>query len=134
MTRRCANVIDRQVAARLRAGRFAARISMEKAAGHVGISYQQIGNYENGTTRVSAGRLVMLAELYARPLDWFFEGLSIAGNDDRPDPAVEMLGSRHGARMVAAFLAIEDSGLRGTLVDVAEAMVACSAPKLQAAE
>jgi transcriptional regulator with XRE-family HTH domain len=135
------NTIDLHVAARLRAARLAAGISQEKAAAHLDLTFQQLQKYETGSNRISAGKLARLAQIYGRPVAWFFdgapiEGAAIEGRELQPDHAAQMLASRHGARMIFAFLAIESPLVRGTLVDVAEA-IASSQPatqRVQAAE
>lgn len=73
---------DRDIAARIRAGRLARGLSLAQMAGQVGVSYQQAHKYETGASRVSAGRLHRIAEaLGVEPADLF--GPSAAA----PDPA-----------------------------------------------
>jgi len=75
------NAADCQVARRLRIARIAAGISQADAANHVGVTQQQILKYENGTNRVSAGCLALLAQFYRRPVAWFFEGVALDSKD-----------------------------------------------------
>ncbi len=42
----------------------------------VGVSFQQIQKYENGTNRISSSRLWMVAEVVDRPISYFFEDAS----------------------------------------------------------
>ncbi len=39
----------------------------------VGVSYQQVQKYENGTNRISAPRLYQFSLIFNVPLDYFFE-------------------------------------------------------------
>ncbi len=41
----------------------------------VGVSFQQIQKYENGTNRISGSRLWQIAEHLNRPISFFFEGI-----------------------------------------------------------
>ncbi len=50
----------------------------------VGVSFQQIQKYENGSNRVSGSRLYMIAAELKRPIGFFFKGL----DGDEPIPAI----------------------------------------------
>ena len=50
----------------------------------VGVSFQQIQKYENGSNRISGSRLYMIAAELKRPISFFFKGLD--GNE--PIPAI----------------------------------------------
>lgn len=56
------NPIDKYVGERIRKRRESLGMSLEKLAKTVGVSYQQIQKYENGTDRVFASRLKPLAK------------------------------------------------------------------------
>ena len=51
----------------------------------VGVSFQQIQKYENGTNRIMGSRLWAMASALNRPISYFFEGLDDARK--RPDIA-----------------------------------------------
>jgi transcriptional regulator with XRE-family HTH domain len=85
--------LDRQIAARLRAGRAMRELSQEMLASKVGISFQQIQKYEAARNRVSASRLVAIAGALDLPRTWFFDGIS--GDTGDPDfPAALALAGR----------------------------------------
>ncbi len=42
----------------------------------VGVSFQQIQKYENGTNRISGSRLWQIAEALNRPINFFFEDVA----------------------------------------------------------
>jgi transcriptional regulator with XRE-family HTH domain len=75
--------LDKQIAARLRAGRAMRNLSQEMLASKVGTSFQQIQKYEAATNRVSASRLIAIAGALDFPPAWFFEGIS--GDTAHPD-------------------------------------------------
>jgi transcriptional regulator with XRE-family HTH domain len=92
--------IDCDVAKRLRFARLAAGITQATAAGHVGVTFQQLQKYEKGTNRVSAGCLALLAQAYGRPVGWFFEDGAI---DIRPAIARPVMRARAAAKLQEAL-------------------------------
>ena len=50
----------------------------------VGVSFQQIQKYENGSNRISGSRLYMIAAELKRPISYFFKGLE----GGEPIPAI----------------------------------------------
>lgn len=68
------NNIDEYVAERIRTARIASGMSQGELGGKLGISFQQVQKYENGTNRVSAGRLYHIAVIFDLPIPHFFEG------------------------------------------------------------
>jgi len=50
----------------------------------VGVSFQQVQKYENGSNRISGSRLWRIAEFLERPISYFFDGL----NDARDIPTI----------------------------------------------
>jgi transcriptional regulator with XRE-family HTH domain len=73
MRKKQPSATDRRIAKRLRLARIAAGITQSQAAEHVEVTFQQVQKYETGTNRITAGCLAQLAQLYGRPIDWFFE-------------------------------------------------------------
>jgi len=76
MPNRLPNAIDRHVASRLRLRRREAGITQVMLAQVLGISFQQVQKYEEGTNRISAGALYQLAITLEAPVQYFFDGLS----------------------------------------------------------
>lgn len=64
--------LDRHVAKRLKAARLQRGISQETAAKELGLSFQQVQKYENGSSRITAAKLYFLCNLYDVPIEWFF--------------------------------------------------------------
>ena len=67
--------IDRHLACRLYEARTTANISAVKAAKSIGTDHVQIHRIEKKQARIPASILLILAELYDKPLSWFFEGM-----------------------------------------------------------
>lgn len=64
---------DKHVGSRIRMRRRMLDITQEGLAAVIGITFQQIQKYENGTNRVGAGRLQQIADALDCSVAWFFE-------------------------------------------------------------
>jgi transcriptional regulator with XRE-family HTH domain len=71
-----ANQIDKHLGLRLRMRRLALRMSQTALADSIGVTFQQVQKYENGTNRISASTLQKLSETLHVPIADFFDGLS----------------------------------------------------------
>jgi transcriptional regulator with XRE-family HTH domain len=114
------NDIDLHVATRLKEERLRAGLSQQQLAATAGVSFQQVQKYENGSNRVSAGRLAQFARALNLPIEAFFQ----SGEDDTAVASVE--GSPHGSRLVIelirAFNAVEDPDKRRAIVTFVKAL------------
>jgi transcriptional regulator with XRE-family HTH domain len=64
---------DRRVGSRIRIRRRSLNISQTRLGNALGITFQQIQKYENGTNRIGAGRLQQIADALECDVGWFFE-------------------------------------------------------------
>jgi len=67
---------DRYVGTRIRERRITVGMTQTDLAAQLGLSYQQICKYEKGTNRVSAGRLLQLAQVLGCEVGYFFDGFT----------------------------------------------------------
>ena len=74
--------IDVLIGARIKGRRIALKISQTKLAEAVGVRFQQVQKYESGANRVSASRLLLIAETLGVPISYFFQGLDSASASD----------------------------------------------------
>ena len=63
--------LDRHIGDRLRFVRRLSCLSQRQVADEIGLSFQQVQKYENGSNRVSAALLAEFSGLYHLPMDWF---------------------------------------------------------------
>ena len=70
-----ANNTDRHVGARMRERRVMLGLSQQQIADMIGVTYQQAHKYERGINRISAGRLLEIAQALGVQVGFFFEGL-----------------------------------------------------------
>src|SRR5271154_3361246 len=73
---RAPNPIDVHVGLQVRLRRKELKISQEKLADALGLTFQQVQKYERGANRISASKLYEIARTLQVPIGWFFEGLT----------------------------------------------------------
>lgn len=64
------------VGRRLREARLLAGLSQGQLGTRIGVTFQAVQKYESGENRLSASRLLAVAELLRQPLSFFFGDLS----------------------------------------------------------
>jgi transcriptional regulator with XRE-family HTH domain len=100
-------------------------LSQEKLADGLGLTFQQVQKYEKGTNRIGASRLQQIANILKVPPQFFFEELPkgrTATHDAAPSTAYinEFVASTDGLALIKAFMAIESTALRRSIVHVVE--------------
>jgi transcriptional regulator with XRE-family HTH domain len=65
---------DKRIGQRIRAARNSAGIPQTALAEALGVTFQQSQKYENGTNRVTVGRLQPLARVLGVPVSYLTEG------------------------------------------------------------
>ncbi len=116
--------VDIHVGQKIRQRRMLAGISQEKLASALGITFQQVQKYENGTNRVSASRLYAVSKFLKVPVSFFFDGigstqqsgLAVAEKVEGLD--LENLSNKETGQLIAAYYAIEDKGSRKTALEM----------------
>ncbi len=108
--------IRRQVGASVKERRLLLGLTQVDLGGMVGVSYQQLHKYENGTNRIPAEKLLVLAEALGVKVDTFFEGVR-KGAAAISDPT-----QQRALELVEAFHAIESERGRVALHYLAQTM------------
>ena len=75
MPRKPCSHIDCHIGACIRLRRVELGISRTTLGETIGISYQQVQKYEQGTNRIAAALLFDIACLLQMPISYFYEGL-----------------------------------------------------------
>jgi transcriptional regulator with XRE-family HTH domain len=127
---RSPNPIDVHVGLQVRLRRKELKISQEKLAETLGLTFQQVQKYERGTNRISASKLYEIARSLRVSIAWFFEGLSDpkAGRENGTGaaasaPAVQsFLMTAEGIDLANLFPKIEHPRVRRRLVDLVRSM------------
>lgn len=116
---------DAEIAKRLRALRLQRGWSQADLGSVLGVSFQQVQKYERGSNRIAAGRLSRIAETFDVPVVFFY------GDDKarRSEPSSEsgavdfgFLQTDGAMRLARAYSRISDSGVRLSLVRLAECL------------
>jgi transcriptional regulator with XRE-family HTH domain len=115
--------IDAHVGSRVRMRRQALRMSQTVLAGALGITFQQIQKYENGTNRISASALVKVADALDVDVPFFFQGAPRKNGksseaDLLPAQPRDLAASREGARMLHDFYRIKDPAVRACVANL----------------
>ncbi|MDU8910165.1 helix-turn-helix transcriptional regulator [Aestuariicoccus sp. MJ-SS9] len=104
--------IDRHVGARLRFLREACGFSQAYLGKSVGLTFQQIQKYEQGSNRISASKLWQLADLLGVTPNNFFDGL------DREQPLNDTLVSRDVAEAALQLHQLEDPDVKRNMLEL----------------
>jgi transcriptional regulator with XRE-family HTH domain len=127
---RSATAVYAHIGQKIRARRNLLGLSQTELANAAGITFQQVQKYEDGTNRVGASRLQQFSEALGVPPSYFFEGAPTAGKK-QPAPQegelsendiISFLGTREGAALVRAFMAIKQKPIRQTAITFLETL------------
>jgi transcriptional regulator with XRE-family HTH domain len=125
MAKKSPNPTDRYVGSRVRMRRLMLGMSQQKLGEKLGLTFQQVQKYENGTNRIGASRLQHIAQILKVPVSFFFDGVSRQA-DEGPSKAPvadyvsDFLSTSDGLALTKAFTNIKDSKLRRRVVDLVE--------------
>jgi transcriptional regulator with XRE-family HTH domain len=120
--------IDKYVGGRVRMRRMMLGVSQTNLGDALGIAFQQVQKYENGTNRVSASRLQHISHILQVPVSFFFEeappvpGQHNGNGATAPTPTyvTEFLSSTDGLALTKAFMRIKQPKLRRRIVKLVE--------------
>lgn len=124
-----AQVIDVHVGRRVRQRRELVGASQEQLGEHLGLSFQQIQKYEKGINRISAGRLLQIADFLGVRVESFFDGLALHGQllDDATksnrERIIEFAMTREGGRWIEGYLNATHPRQRKLAMDVLQLSV-----------
>jgi len=115
---RRADAIDAAVGDNMRVLRLSRKLSQGALASKIGISFQQLQKYEQGTNRISAGRLWRVAQFFEVPIHVLYNGVKgRLGNELSP---VSLITDRDAMRLVQAFDKVQNRAARKAIVTLVE--------------
>jgi len=117
--------IDRLVGQRVRLARKMTKLSQSKLGEQVGVTYQQIQKYENGTDRIGAGRLYQVAQVTDQPISFFFN--EAEGYASEAGKVNDLLADSKIQRLIATISNVENKKLLDNLVSIADTFAAADA-------
>jgi transcriptional regulator with XRE-family HTH domain len=119
MLQKQAQKIDRVIGRNIRIHRLVKKMSQTELGDHLGVSFQQVQKYENGTNRVGSGRLYQIAAILGVHVSTLFKGGD--RTEKVKDPGLlDLLTEPQSVRLIRAFSKITDSTVRRSLVQLAE--------------
>jgi transcriptional regulator with XRE-family HTH domain len=74
MVRKSADIdlIDKYIGKKIQELRLARGLSRQELGDKIGVTHQQCQKYEKGLNRISAGRLMLIATVLEKPIQYFF--------------------------------------------------------------
>jgi transcriptional regulator with XRE-family HTH domain len=117
-TKRSLHATDLHVGSRVRMRRKMQGMAQEMLASALGLTFQQVCNYENGINRIGASRLRHIASIQQVPISFFFEnGPGPSSITDEPcDYVSGFLATPEGLALTKAYKQIENAKLRRAIV------------------
>jgi transcriptional regulator with XRE-family HTH domain len=127
---RSPNPVDIHVGMQVRLRRKELKISQERLADQLGLTFQQVQKYERGANRISASKLYEIARALRVSIAWFFEGLDDPTADpfdgvtetDRAPFARSFLTSPEGIDLANLFPKVTPRRVRRRLVDLVRSL------------
>jgi transcriptional regulator with XRE-family HTH domain len=124
------NSIDEHVGSRIRMRRKMLTMSQTKLADALGISFQQVGQYEKGTYRIGASRLHHIAQILQVPATFFFEdtpdlpgATAKSAPPASPKPVMDFMTTSEGLALAKAFMRVRNKQMRRRIIDLVEEIV-----------
>ncbi len=125
---RSASYVDTHVGTRIRLRRKILKMSQSKLGDILGVTFQQVQKYENGTNRVGASRLWKLSQVLDIPVTFFFDGLSGGADpdgfaeDDQTPIVYVFLNSSEGVELAKAVSRIHSKAVRRQILELARSL------------
>jgi transcriptional regulator with XRE-family HTH domain len=116
------DVVDALVGGNIRVLRQHRGMSQTDLATKVGVTFQQIQKYENGSNRVGSGRLYKIAMVLKVPVGSLFDGVDHPSNSSAEAAPAAMLAGPYAMRLLRAFNGLADTALRKSIAEMVEKM------------
>ena len=111
--------VDRAIGSKIRLRRGELGMTQQQLARELGVTFQQLQKYEQGTNRVSGNRIAALAKALEVPVSYFFEQTA----DEMEAVKGSLLDTRGSISLLRAYAGIKEQSQRAALVNVARALV-----------
>src|SRR5229473_30385 len=113
--------VDVEVGQRIQINRRARGISQAALAEELGVTFQQVQNYEKGINRVGAGRLAKIARVLQVPVTALLgadDGIGGRGKGQDEWSPLKLLTRRGALELLRAFGELKDGKMRRSIVQV----------------
>ena len=126
MLQKRAQKIDKVIGRNVRIHRLARKMSQTELGEQLGVSFQQVQKYENGTNRIGASRLQQFSHILQVPVEFFFERSAPHGSDGSALSVAQIddfISDSNGLRLIGAFMRIDNAALRRRIVTLVQEIV-----------
>lgn len=130
--------IDKYVGARVRGRRLGLRMSQTKLGEAIGVTFQQVQKYENGTNRIGASNLFKVAKTLGVEVGYFFQEMpDVAWKGDQkigmgerslPEFEHDPLSSREAIELTHNYYRIGDGQVRKRLSQLVKSLAEAFRP------
>jgi len=124
--------IERHVGKRLKMRRLMLGLSQEELGNRVGVTFQQIQKYENGSNRMSSARLFQFANILNVGIEYFFQKLSGEDKlgasvfcDDKDEYNPEVSTQKEVLALIRAYTNIKDPEVRKKVLSLIKTLANC---------
>lgn len=124
--------IDRYVGTRVRGRRVGMRMSQTSLGNAIGVTFQQVQKYENGTNRIGASNLYRVARALGVEVGFFYQGMpgDLArktggrglADKAQADFARDPLSSRESIELMHNYFRIPDAHIRKRLFQLVKSL------------
>lgn len=131
--------IDRYVGSRVRARRVGLRMSQTKLGNAIGVTFQQVQKYENGTNRIGASNLYKIGRTLGVDVAFFFEGMpdfdktpkgaGKASDKSQSEFEQDPMTSREAIELMHNYFRVSDEQVRKRLSQFVKTLARTSQPK-----
>lgn len=115
MGRKIAHIVelDEKIGRMIRELRLAFGMSRQELADHIEVTHQQLKKYEDGSNRISAGRLYYIAKALGKNVSYFFDEEIQQESNDLP-----LDNQRMCIELTRNFMRIEDGTFKEAINDL----------------
>jgi transcriptional regulator with XRE-family HTH domain len=118
--------VDIEVGQRIRIFRKARGLSQTALAAQLGVTFQQVQKYENGTSRIGAGRLMRIAHVLGVPVATLLgvnDTTTIRSSErGKVSSALKLLTVSSALRLLRSYERINDDKIRRSIVKLVESI------------
>jgi len=123
--------INEHVGSRIRVSRNAMSMPIQQLSEALGVTVQQLEEYEAGSRRVGAADLLKISETLRTPPSFFFEGFSahqgsLTEGEESREQAQSLSGGFH---LIRIFTGVKDAAARKKIIDFAASIANQEASK-----
>ena len=116
------NPVDVQVGKAIKAQRVLKQVSQTELGERIGVTFQQIQKYENGTNRIATSKLIELARALDVDVRTFLDDFAPDSGALRegPSPQEQFIVSREAVLLHNAFVSIADRDTRKHILKIVQ--------------